>query len=106
MSQMTEGLVAGEGVLAAASETVLRARADVLALSQALESEITALGASWSGEGARAFDKLHHAWQEKHRRVVGALDGLASGLDETGRDTVSTDAAQADVSMLLVSRLG
>ncbi|MBE7324049.1 WXG100 family type VII secretion target [Nocardioides sp. Y6] len=108
MNQMAPagGLVAEEGVLAAASETVLRARVDVLSLSSKLETEITELGASWSGEGARAFAQLHRTWQDKQRRVVGALDNLAAALDETGRDTSATDAAQADVSRLLVSRLG
>lgn len=108
MSQVppSGGLVAEEGVLAAASETVVRARADVLALSHHLEGEIAALGAAWGGEGARAFDRLHRAWQDKQRRVVGALDGLATALDDTGRDTTATDSTQADVSLLLVSRLG
>lgn len=106
MSQMNGGLLAEDGVLAAASETVMRARADVLTLSTHLEGEITALGASWGGEGARAFERLHRAWQEKQRRVVGALDNLSSALDDTGRDTSATDAAQADVSARLASRLG
>lgn len=108
MNQMTPsgGLVAEEGVLAAASETVLRARVDVLSLSGQLEAQITELGSAWAGEGARAFERLHRAWQDKQRRVVGALDNLATALDDTGRDTSATDAAQADVSLLLASRLG
>lgn len=106
MSGMSPGLHAEEGVLAAASGKVLEARVDVLQRSQRLEGEIASLAGAWSGEGARAFERLHQAWQEKQRRVVGALDDLATALDETGRDTTATDAAQADVSALLLSRLG
>lgn len=106
MSRTNPGLHAEEGVLAAASETVLQARVDVLQRSQRLEGEIASLTGAWSGEGARAFERLHQAWQEKQRRVVGALDDLSAALEETGRDTVATDAAQADASALLLSRLG
>ncbi|QCX28848.1 WXG100 family type VII secretion target [Nocardioides jishulii] len=107
MSQMSQGdLVVGEGVLAAASEAVTRARTDVTTLSRQLAGEIEALESRWKGDGARAFERLHHAWQSKQQRVVGALDGLAAALEETGRDAVATDSAQADVTQRLLSRLG
>lgn len=107
MSHLGQGdLVVEEGVLAAASEAVTRARSDVTTLSQQLAGEIEALERGWKGDGARAFDRLHRAWQDKQQRVVGALDGLAAALDETGRDTVATDTAQADATQRLISRLG
>lgn len=108
MSQFSPagGIVAEEGVLVAASEAVLQARADVSQQCDHLSREIQSLTAAWSGEGAQAFGRLHEAWQEKRHRVVSALDGLAAALEETGRDTAATDTAQADASQRLVSRLG
>lgn len=102
----TGGLVAEEGVLLAASETVVSAKGDVTALCHQLGSQIDELGARWSGEGGRSFARLHRAWQEKQQRIVGALDGLAESLQDTDRDNVATDQAQSEASMLLTSRLG
>ncbi|GGD12779.1 WXG100 family type VII secretion target [Nocardioides daphniae] len=107
MSQLSHGdLVVGEGVLAAAADAVTQARSDVATLSQQLAGQIEALESSWKGDGARAFERLHRAWQDKQQRVVGALDGLSAALEETGRDAVATDTAQADATQRLISRLG
>lgn len=97
--------VAEEGVLEQASRTVEQARADVTALAHTLSGQIDAVASKWGGDGARAFAQLHQAWQERQQRVVGALDGLSASLAETGRDTVATDAAQADLAAHLRSRL-
>ena len=35
------------------------------------------------------------AWNDRHRRVVAALDDLAAALRDTERDVLTTDEAQA-----------
>lgn len=100
------GVSAAEGALVQAADHVTRARADVTALGGQLAAQIDGMGARWGGEGARAFHRLHLAWQEKQRRIVGALDGFADSLTQTDRDNLATDQAQADLSATLVARLG
>ena len=100
------GISATEGALVRAAEHVGRARADVTALGGRLASDIDGMGARWGGEGARAFHRLHLAWQDKQRRIVGALDDFAESLHQTDRDNLATDQAQADLTATLVARLG
>ena len=105
-NQTGSGLAAEEGVLSAAAETVLTAKADVTALCLQLDGQLETLRTKWGGEGARSFSKLHDGWQDKRRRIVGALDGLSDSLHDTDRDNTATDRAQAETSSLLASRLG
>lgn len=100
------GVSAAQGALVQAADHVARARVDVTTLGAQLASQIDGMGARWGGEGARAFHRLHLAWQDKQRRIVGALDGFAESLQETDRDNLATDQAQADLSATLVARLG
>ena len=100
------GLSAAQGALVQAADHVTQARADVTGLGTQLAGQIEGMGAKWGGEGARAFHRLHVAWQEKQRRIVGALDDFAESLGQTDRDNLATDQAQADLSARLVARLG
>ncbi len=103
---MGVGLAAEEGVLSLAAGKVSQARSDVTGLCLQLDGQIEGLRAKWGGEGARAFCHLHAGWQDKQRRIVGALDTLASSLQDTDRDNTATDRAQAEASTSLASRLG
>ena len=100
------GLAAEEGVLSLAAGKVSQTRSDVTGLCLQLDGQIEDLRAKWGGEGARAFSQLHAGWQDKQRRIVGALDTLAASLQDTDRDNTATDHAQAETSMSLASRLG
>lgn len=104
--QQHPDLSAADGALRDAAEHVRRARADVTTLSSTLSGDIQGIGASWGGEGARAFHRVHVAWQEKQGRIVRALDDFAESLVSTDRDNLATDAARAEVSTRLLSRLG
>lgn len=100
------GLSAATGVLDRAAGKVDDARADVTRLSQELGAQIQGLGGRWSGEGGRAFTQLHHAWQDKQRRIVAALDEFSASLTHTERDNRSTDALRSDSARALANRLG
>ena len=104
--ESSRDLSAAAGSLRTASEHVRRARADVTTASQRLAGQIEAIGADWGGEGARAFHRVHLAWQEKHARIVRVLDDFAESLDATDRDNLATDAERSEVSQRLLSRLG
>ena len=55
----------------------------------------TSCGRAGKGAGGRAFFELKDAWNDRHRRVVAALDDLAAALRDTERDVLTTDEAQA-----------
>lgn len=104
--ETTHEMSAAAGALREATGHVKEARADVTATSQRLGREIESIGAKWGGEGARAFKQLHTRWQEKQTTIVRVLDDFAEQLTETDRDNLATDAAQAEISARLLSRLG
>lgn len=104
--ETTHEMSAAAGALREATEHVKEARSDVTAASQRLAQQITSIGAKWGGEGARAFQQVHTRWQEKQATIVRVLDDFADQLIETDRDNLATDAAQAEISARLLSRLG
>ena len=94
-----------EGALVQAASRVGEARSDLLALADQLSAQLESLRGQWSGTGASAFGRVHLAWQEKQRRIIGALDGLASALVETDRATTAADASQGDAMSRTAARL-
>jgi WXG100 family type VII secretion target len=100
------GLTAAERALSKAAESVDTARNDVTQRCSELGGQIDAIGAKWGGQGAVAFRQLHQAWQEKQRKIVGALDQFSESLRQTEKDNVATDQARADASANLMNRLG
>ena len=106
MSKTARGLLAPRGALQQGASRTREARADVTALSNDLSARIQGIGAQWGGEGARAFHRVHEAWQEKQRRIVSALDDFAASLVDTDKNNVTTDQLQADVADRLLSRIG
>jgi WXG100 family type VII secretion target len=99
------GLSQGEGALTQAADRVGAARSDLTGLADQLSGQLDALRGQWAGAGAAAFGQVHLAWQDKQRRIVGALDGLANSLVETDRLTTAADSAQSDVMTRTASRL-
>ncbi len=95
-----------EGALVAAASRVGEARSDLLGLADQLSSQLEGLRGQWAGAGATAFGRVHLAWQDKQRRIVGALDGLAAALVETDRVTTTADATQSDELGRTAARLG
>ena len=102
----TGSLRQAEGALAQAAGRVGEARSDLLSLADQLSGQLEVLRGQWSGAGASAFGRVHLAWQDKQRRIVGALDGLATALVETDRATSAADATQSDVVSRTATRLG
>ena len=99
------GLSQGEGSLTQAADRVSEARGDLMVLADQLSGQLDALRGQWAGAGAAAFAQVHQAWQDKQRRIVGALDGLSSSLIDTDRVTTAADAAQSDVMTRTAARL-
>ncbi len=79
-----------EGALVQAASRVGEARSDLLSLADQLSGQLESLRGQWSGAGAAAFGRVHLAWQERQRRIVGALDGLAAALVDTDRATTAS----------------
>jgi WXG100 family type VII secretion target len=95
-----------DGALAHAAGRVGEARADLLGLADQLSGQIDALRGQWVGAGGAAFAQVHMAWQDKQRRIVGALDGLSTALVETDRATAHADVLQSDTMTRTAARLG
>lgn len=100
------GLTAAEKALSKAADAVVSAKGDVNTQCAQLSSQIESIGARWGGQGAVAFRQLHDAWQQKQKKILGALDQFEESLRQTERDNVSTDESQASVSTNLMNRLG
>ena len=103
---MSQEMGMGAGTLGRAAELVAGARHDFDRMSSQLAAEVDQLRGGWQGAGGRAFFVLHDAWDDKQRRVVAALDGLAEALRGTERDVGATDQAQAAAYHQDLGRLG
>lgn len=100
------GLRQGEHALSRAADLVGTTRGDVTRQCAQLGDRMAGLSGQWGGQGAVAFQRLMVTWQDRQRTILDALGDLATALQETERDTVATDQAQADVASRLQSRLG
>lgn len=87
---------AREGALRSGAETVARAQAELQGELDRLEGDVSALGASWTGDGAIAFHRLMDQWRENSNRVVRALTNLENSLNASQtRHEQTEQAAQA-----------
>src|SRR5687768_11546530 len=77
---MSHEMGMGAGTLGRGADLVGGARQDFDRLSAGLDHEIDQLRPRWQGAGGRAFFELKDAWNDRHRRVVAALDDLATAL--------------------------
>ena len=99
-------LTQGAGTLAAAAESVTRARVDVERLSATLEDHLASLHGRWSGRGGAAFVALQRAWTDRHRVVLTALDRFDAALRTTEREVAAADEEQSSAYAALAARLG
>lgn len=100
------GLHQAEGALSHAAQRVAETHDDLLRLGSQLTGQIEGLRSAWVGVGADAFHRLHQAWQDKQRRIVGALTGLEAALQETQTAVVAADQNQSDLMTRTAARLG
>lgn len=103
---MTAQYGQAEKALSQAAEYVNTARADVKGKCNTLSDRMNEMLAGWGGQGASAFGNLMIAWQDKQETILKALDQLALSMQETEKDNVNTDSAQADAHSNLRGRLG
>lgn len=103
---MTAQYGQAEKALSQAAEHVNTARGDVKTKCNTLSDRMNEMLAGWGGQGASAFGSLMVAWQDKQETILKALDQLALSMQETEKDNVNTDQAQADAHINLRGRLG
>ena len=96
----------GVGTLGRGADLVDGARHDFDRMSAELDHEIDLLRPRWQGAGGSSFFVLKDAWNDRQRRVVAALDELATALRSTERDVAATDEAQAAGFHQDLGRLG
>lgn len=94
---MAETIGQSAGALDRASALVGAARADLLGLGGRLTARLSQTQAGWRGSGARSFAGFQLAWSERHRAIVGALDGFEAALRAAGAINLQTDTEQARV---------
>lgn len=95
-----------EHALSRAADLVATARADLTRLQNGLSAQIEGLRMRWQGDGGRAFQILHSAWQEKQTRITRALDRFEASLLETEKDNTATDQSQSELMHRHLARLG
>jgi uncharacterized protein YukE len=85
---------------------VSEAKHDLDRLDRELVQHIDAAQALWSGQGGSAFRALGHAWSERQRTIVGALDQFEASLRSTEKDNTTTDETQSAAFARHQQRLG
>ncbi|BBH17656.1 hypothetical protein Back2_19430 [Nocardioides baekrokdamisoli] len=83
------------GALDRAAALVGAARADLLGLGGRLTARLAESQTGWRGDGARSFSSFQITWSERHREIVGALDGFEAALRSSEAITQRTDVEQA-----------
>ena len=96
----------GEGVLSTAAGLVAAARQDLDRLGGGVAAQLDAARGAWTGQGGSAFWRLGQAWHDRHRVIVGALDGFEASLRATQRHFVHTDETQSASFVRQQQRLG
>jgi uncharacterized protein YukE len=96
----------GQGALSGAAGMVAGAKHDFDRLNIELVQHIDAAKLRWAGHGGTAFHALGHAWSERQRTIVGALDLFEASLRATERDNITTDDSQAAAFTRNQHRLG
>jgi uncharacterized protein YukE len=96
----------GQGTLSAAAAMVADAKHDFDRLNNELVQHIDAAKAKWAGQGGTAFNALGHAWSEKQRTIVSALNQFEASLRSTEKDNVGTDDTQSAAFTRNQQRLG
>lgn len=95
-----------EKALSKGAEFVNTARGDVKTKCNTMGDRVNEMMGGWGGQGASSFGNLMLAWQDKQEQILRALDQLATSMQETEKDNVTTDQAQSDSHLNLQNRLG
>lgn len=96
----------GEGTLSRAASMVTEAKADFMSISNQMTGKLQGMSGQFVGQSGTAFTRLHTAWAERQRTIVGALDDFAESLTLTEKDNLQTDEAQSSSMTSLANRLG
>ena len=96
----------GQGTLTTAAGMVADAKHDFDRLNNELVQHIDAAKAKWAGQGGTACNARGHAWAEKQRTIVSALNQFEASLRSTEKDNTSTDDTQSAAYARNQQRLG
>lgn len=78
---------------AAANDTRAAKEQTEAALRQ-LYDTVTATAPSWQGMAGTQFQQVMNRWNEETTKLVRAMEGIATALDESGTQITATDEAQ------------
>lgn len=97
---------AADGALQRGASIVNQSKTDINTELNAIQNQLSGIGASWTGAGATAFQRTFQAWQEKSRRITSALDGFEQNLRDSQTTYTETDDTSAQSQNKFMGRLG
>ncbi len=92
---MTDNILLRAGDARAVAGDVTRAAAETTDQLTSLRGRLAALGDSFQGQSARAFEERYQEWAESARQLIEALDSLGSFLSGAATAIEETDAQLA-----------
>ena len=97
---------AADGALKAGADVVSTTRGSLQQQLQALDGQLSGIGAGWQGQGAVAFTQLMTRWREDATKIIGALNEFEANLLSSQSTYTASDDAQAATMSSLSARLG
>lgn len=95
-----------DGALKQGAQAVSQSRGELQGELKSLEGKLASIGASWTGQGAVAFNQLMTRWREDASKMVGALDEFERNLTDSGASYDTSDDQQSTGLNALTARLG
>ena len=103
---MAGQISAAEGAILKGAETVATTRDDLTSRIKQVEGQMLAIGSSWTGPAAVAFQRLMVKWNQDASKVTNALVEFEQSLRSAQRDFDTTDQAQQATFDSIAGRLG
>lgn len=92
---MTDNILLRAGDARAVADDVSRAATETTDQLASLRGRLAALGDSFQGQSASAFDERYQEWAESARQLIEALDSLGGFLSGAATAIEETDAQLA-----------
>lgn len=97
---------AADGALQRGASIVSSSKTEIIGELNAIQSQLSSIGAAWTGSGSTAFQQTFAAWQEKSRKITNALDGFEQNLRDSQTAYTQTDDTSAQAQNKFMGRLG
>lgn len=103
---MNGEISAADGALRRGAAIVSSSKKDIITELNSIQSQLSSIGAAWTGSGSTQFQQTFNAWQEKSRRITSALDEFEQNLIDSQTAYTATDDTSADAQRKFMGRLG